>query len=375
MPQPMPQSLAPIELGPNAAPHILLTRLSHIGDCVLTLPMVEALKQHWPNCKITWAMESPGPKLLGHHPQIDQILQIPRNYLKQPRTIWNLRKQLQAARIDLALDPQSLTKSSVLGWLSGARVRVGFGGKYGKELATWFNNRLVNPDPATTHLVDRSLALVESLIGSQRVSTNSRSLRLPVTDAATHWLAEQQAAGTIPSRYVLLNPGASWPSKRWENDRWAEVATSLAKNGMPVVVTWAGAEEKAWADEIVARGGSGVVLAPDTTLLQLAALCQRSEFFLGCDTGPMHIAAAVGKRCVVLFGPTRSEDSGPYGPNHVCLQAWHQTEQPGQKKTADNRAMRDISVAQVWAACQEVLNGSTIATDSQTDTNKSHRAA
>lgn len=351
----MPKHRVHVDFPPNAAPHILITRLSHIGDCVLTLPLVEALKQHWPNCRITWAMESPGPKLLAHHPAIDQILQIPRDYLKRPRTIWKLRTQLRAARFDMAIDPQSLTKSAALGWLSGARLRIGFGGRYGKELSTWLNNHRVAPPESVTHLVDRSLALVDNLMGRETPLQNPTCLHMPLTEAATQWLVEKQISGTIPQRYIVLNPGASWPSKRWENDRWAEVAEQLANDHLSVVVTWAGAEERAWAEEIVNACGSHVVLAPDTTLLQLAALCQGSEFFLGCDTGPMHIAAAVGKRCLVLFGPTRPEDSGPYGPHHVCLQAWHQTEQSGKKKLAENRAMRDIHTVQVFEACKRLL--------------------
>ncbi|MBL8892168.1 MAG: glycosyltransferase family 9 protein [Planctomycetaceae bacterium] len=358
----MPKNRIAFDFSPGDSPHLLITRLSHIGDCVLTLPMLEALKRNWPNSRIYWAMESPGPKLLAHHPAIDEILPIPRDYLKSPREIWKLRTRLRAARIDLAVDPQSLTKSSVLGWLSGARFRVGFGGRYGKELSTWLNNHLVLPDSTATHLVDRSLQLVDSLTDCQDQVRRSlvrqpgtASLNLPLTVEATQWMAEQQSAGAIPQTYIVLNPGASWPSKRWENDRWAEVASQLAQDGLSVVVTWAGPEEKAWAEEIVARSGAGVVLAPSTSLLQLAALCQSSLFFLGCDTGPMHIAAAVGKRCVVLFGPTLPEESGPYGHGHVCLQAWHQTEQSGKKKLAENRAMRDIRVDQVVAACRGVM--------------------
>ena len=349
-----------------SAPRILLTRLSHIGDCVLTLPLVEALKRKWPDSRITWAMESPGPKLLADHPAIDEIVLVPRDYLKSPRAIWKLRQQLRAGRFDVALDPQSLTKSSLLGWLSGAPVRVGFGGRYGKELSPWFNNHCVTPAASVTHLVDRSLALIDDLLGHDPKSSvgpgsatqGSARLHLPVTGAAAQWLADQQISGTIPQRYVVLNPGASWPSKRWENVRWAEVADQLADDNLSIVVTWAGVEEQAWAQEIVTACGSQVVMAPDTSLMQLAALCQGSEFFLGCDTGPMHIAAAVGKRCVVLFGPTRPEDSGPYGSQHMCLQAWHQTERSGKKKQAENLAMRDIHPDQVVVACQKLLEQS-----------------
>jgi len=359
------------------APHFLVTRLSHIGDCVLTLPLVAALRRHWPRCRITWAMESPSPKLLGQHPEIDQVLPVPKGYLKRPQQVWQLRQQLRAAKIDVAIDPQSLIKSAMLGWLSGATLRWGFGGSYGRELSPWLNNRTFVPAPNCTHLAERSLALVQDVI--EHLSTSTTSLApdpratidgaaidgaatlggfpacLPIPAEAATWLSEAQERGAVPPRYVVLNPGASWPSKRWENDRWAEVARHLAGDGWPVVVTWAGEEEQAWAKQIVSQAGAGVEMAPPTTLLQLAALCRGGHCFIGCDTGPMHIAAAVGAPCVVLFGPTLPQNSGPYGKGHLCLQAWHQSVPPGQKQRVENLAMRDITTQQVSAACLTLL--------------------
>lgn len=390
------QSLAGGPTRNDPGPRILLTRLSHIGDCVLTLPLVQEIKRRWPAAHVSWAMESPAPKLLGHLPEIDQILSIPRSYLKSPRECWRLRGQLRAGKYDVAIDPQSLTKSSMLGWLSGAPCRIGFGGRHGRELSTWLNNQLVEPPAEITHLVDRTLLLVDkleqwltrraahpaeatrSIVGSAKVAR----LELALGDEEVSWVLAAQAAGQLPELFVVLNPGASWPSKRWENDRWAEVAAKLAAAGHSTLVTWAGAEEKAWAEEIVglsreriaaqpatpASGASTesgssfrpaeVSVAPPTTLRQLAALCRNSQAFLGCDTGPMHIAAAVGAPCVVLFGPTRPQDSGPYGPGHQCLQAWHQSEASGQKKVADNRAMRAISIEDVTQACLSLVAGS-----------------
>jgi ADP-heptose:LPS heptosyltransferase len=346
------------------SPHFLITRLSHIGDCVLTLPLAEALKRYWPHGRVTWAMESPTPKLLGHHPAIDQVLVVPRGYLRNLSAIRSLRHQLKAAQIDVVVDPQSLTKSALLGWLSGAPLRVGFGGRYGKELSTWLHTRRVTPPDSVTHLLDRSLSLADDLWNLAQVASgaavpappaDSPLLNLPLPEAPRRWVRLQQAVGDLPARFAVLNPGASWPSKRWENDRWAQVARELANQGLPVVVTWAGPEERGWAQEIVHGAGREVFLAPETSLLEMAALCQASTLFLGCDTGPMHMATAVGTRCVVLLGPTRPQDSGPYGPSHISLQAWHQVDGSGRRKQAANHAMRAIGVEQVVAACQQQL--------------------
>lgn len=376
----------------------LITRLSHIGDCVLTLPLAEQLKKYWPKCQIIWAMESPTDKLLGDHPHIDRIIKIPRGYLKRPSEIWRLRTRLREEKIDVALDPQSLSKSSLLAWLSGAKVRIGMGGKHAKELSPYFNNVRCTPPILATHLVDRTLNLLPAIV--QHVAAAKECLfdpqndfhqayaslanfaqqeavlpemdvvtfadppvkqaapRLRVNPIQAEWAAEQCSALKLGTRWMLLNPGASWPSKRWENDRFARVASEIfQRHGLRTLVTWAGKEEKRWAEEICAAS-SGAVMAPDSTLPQFAALAQAATFFLGCDTGPMHIAAAVGTRCIVLLGPTRAQDSGPYGPRHLCLQAWHHSGGARERRGAGNDAMRDIAVETVVAGCESMLASS-----------------
>ena len=108
------------------SPRFLITRLSHIGDCVLTLPIVCALKRTYPDSFIAWTVESPTHKLLGNHESIDQMIVVPRGLAKNPFKWPALRKRLRALEIDVAIDPQSLTKSSLIGWLSGAAQAIGF---------------------------------------------------------------------------------------------------------------------------------------------------------------------------------------------------------------------------------------------------------
>jgi ADP-heptose:LPS heptosyltransferase len=155
--------------------------------------------------------------------------------------------------------------------------------------------------------------------------------------------------------YAVLNPGAGWDSKRWPVERFADVARHLMSRDVPSIVAWAGETERAWAEQIVAESKGTATLAPPTSLLELAAILNRARLFVGSDTGPLHLAAAVGTRCVALFGASRGEACGPFGNGHITLQA-ALDESAGRKRPgADNWAMREITSDAVCAACDEVL--------------------
>ena len=220
-------------------PRILICRLSHIGDCVLTLPMLDAIRHRWPAAYIAWAMESPSHKLLGEHPGIDEIIPVPKGWLKSPRTVLRLKRELRKRQFGIAIDPQSLTKSSALGWISGAPIRLGFSGQHGREFSGWLNNLQV--EPASDHLVDRSVELLQGI----GIHECQPQLALPLNAVAVEFASEVQRDCDLQDRaWVIINPGASWPSKRWENDRFAEVALRLhQQTGIPALITWAGDAE------------------------------------------------------------------------------------------------------------------------------------
>jgi lipopolysaccharide heptosyltransferase I len=331
-------------------PRILVCRLSHIGDCVLTLPMIHELRRGFPGAQISWAMERPSHKLLGGHSAINEVLLVPRGWMKSAGAIRDLHRELKRRRFDVAIDPQSIMKSALLGRLSGAKTRIGFGGIHGRELSPLFNNCRIHPQ--STHLVDRSLELIRPLVPDARF----RKFGLPVAPEAA-----ASIAGFLESRldgrpFVVINPGASWPSKRWENDRFAALACALAHEpGIISLITWAGSDEQAMADAIVESSAGCAVKAPATTLPELAALLQAAVLFIGCDTGPLHIAAAVGTPCTGLYGPTRPVDSGAYGDQHVALQVRYHAGGCRQRRQAANDAMRAISTEMVIEAVRQQL--------------------
>jgi ADP-heptose:LPS heptosyltransferase len=122
------------------------------------------------------------------------------------------------------------------------------------------------------------------------------------------------------------------------------------------VVLWAGQEEKAWAEEIVHKADSEAELAPPTNLRELASIVRRARLFVGSDTGPLHLAAAVDTPCVGLFGPMPADRCGPYGPGHIALQKAPPHGSHGMRRTASNETMCVITVEDVTAACDTLLN-------------------
>lgn len=341
-------------MGRNHAPRILITRLSAIGDCVLTLPVACELRRKFPDAMLAWVVEPAGAQLLRGHPCIDELIVIDKRWYKSPSMIRDLRRRLRSYQFDIAVDPQSLSKSSILGWLSGAARRIGFSAPFGRELATWLNNEHVartNP-----HVIPGNLQLLEAL-GVTSPEVQFRLTAEPAAEAKIDgWLRQ---AG-ISSGFALLNIGASCDARRWPEERFGELATLLARRrGLPSVVAWAG-KERAAAEKAVAASAGSSMLAPDTNLQELVAISQRAKLFVGSDTGPLHIAVAVGTPCVGLYGVTNPAVSGPYGASHRIVTApgieWPDSlKQPfGKGRSDDNGIMRMIPVTNVALACEEM---------------------
>jgi heptosyltransferase-1 len=336
------------------SPRILITRLSAIGDCILTMPMLCALRRRYPSALLAWATQPAPAKLLQGHPCLDELIVVDRSWLRSPRTIWGLRRRLHGFRFDVAIDPQGLTKSSVLAWLSGARRRLGFAAPRGRELSVWLNNDLHRAE--RPHLVDCQLDLLAAL----DVTAGEVQFDVPCDVAAAQAMAAFVEGAHLGPEFAVINPGAGWDSKLWPPERFAAVAADLGQRlGRPSIVVWGGQRERVWAQQIQAGGQGQVVLAPPTSLPELAALLRQARLLVSADSGPMHLAAAVGTPCVGLFGPTRPEACGPYGPGHRTVQAYYPSGTGRQRRKAGNHAMQAISVESVSAACEQVLGDKT----------------
>ncbi|NLX56370.1 MAG: glycosyltransferase family 9 protein [Planctomycetaceae bacterium] len=346
----------------DATPRILITRLSAVGDCILTLPLACALRRHFPQAELMWAVEPLAATLLSRHPAIDRLIVVPKGWLKSPRLIRTLRRRLMSLHCDCVLDPQSLTKSSLLGWFSGARRRIGFARPQGREVAPWVNTECIERGDST-HIVDASLRLLTAL----GITAPDVQFNLPALPQADAYVDAFVRSACLAGGYAVINGAASWRSKQWPADRLGRVARHLGERyELPTVVAWAGRREATLAQHIISKSGGHALQAPATSLPQLATLMRRARLVVSADTGPLHLAAAVGTPCIGLYGPTRVELSGPYGPQHITIQADCPPAASRHQRRTDESAMRSITTEQVCEACDMLLGRLPAATAPQT---------
>lgn len=333
----------------SSSPRILITRLSAIGDCIHTVPIVSALRRHLPDAHVAWITQGGPATLLADYPGLDDIIVVPRDWMKSLSSIREIRRELRAHQFDISIDPQSLTKSALLGWLSGARQRIGFSRPQGREASLLLNN--VRITPQKDHVVECYLELLQPLLGNQTLEPTFE-LRTPASEKVDTFLRETH----LTNGFAVINPGAGWDSKLWVPSRFGRVAKYLGETyQLPTVVVWAGEREVIWAKEIVASSGGHAWLAPDTSLPELGTLLSKSALCVAADTGPLHLAAAVGTPCVGLYGTTLPRVCGPYGAQHVSVQTYYHAGSSRERRSVTNIAMRAIEVATVCNACDQAL--------------------
>lgn len=343
------------------SPRILLVRLSAVGDCLHAVPVVTALRERFPKAHLGWAVEDGPLALLKGHPQVNAFHVFPRKAFKRKegtlmermRLLKKFRKELKAAKYEVAIDIQGLTKSGLVTWWSGARHRIGFRGKESREINRLFVNRRVSAPEEAIHIVDKNLSLLSEL-GIEPPAKPSWTMPAYEDEAKQmEAFLEPLKLGRGPGRkpFAIVNPGATWLTKRWPPERFGEVARGLVEQfGVAVVATWAGADEKAAAETIVKAAGRDAYLAPDTNLRQLAALTAKADLFVGNDTGPLHLAVAMGVRCVAVFGATDPLRNGPFGRQHR-IQSGGPDCQPCWKTTC---ARQDLACL-MWVAPEKVI--------------------
>ena len=334
----------------NRSPRILIVRLSAIGDAILTLPLLNALRERFPQALLAWVVEQKASSILEGHEALDELITLPKGFLKSPRALWGLRRRLRDLRFDVALDTQGLTKSAVVGWLSGAKRRIGLAGQWGREISPWLNRELVRP--TAPHMVDRTLELLRPL-GIERPAVR---FRVPETPAEHQQAAKLVQEAGWTHGFAIINPGAGSPSRLWPPSRFAAVARHLGgKWDLPSLVAWAGIGEMATAERIVAESEGHAQLSPPTSLRQLASIARLARLFLSSDTGPLHLAVAVGTPCVGLHGPWPAALTGPYGPEHVAIEKMVFHGSTRQRRRAGRQYMESIDVESVCHACDRIL--------------------
>lgn len=310
---------------------VAIVKLSSLGDVIHALPVARALRRAHPQAQISWIVEAREHAILRHHPDLDRVITVDtrrwRRLIRRPegmQQVWEkvtrLRRRVRLAGFDVALDLQGLLKSGLLTAFTGARTRIGFSRAYCRErLNVLFTNRRVTPPPEAKHVVEQYLALLTPL----GIKPEPPEFFIPPHPEAEEKMERAlAAAGLRPGEPVVaLNPGAGRADKQWSVEHFRALAARLTETSDARILLLWGPHERSLAEEIAAGLEADAVLAPPTDLDELAAVLRRVSLVVAADTGPLHLAAALGTPALGLFGPTRAERNGPYGAGHRALQS------------------------------------------------------
>ncbi len=356
-------------------PRILFIRLSALGDVVHALPVLAAARAEFPDAFIGWLVEDRAAPILQDHPLLNALHVLPRkalreNWLAAARgPIRDLVRELRAQRYDAAIDFQGLTKSAIWTRISGARRRVGFRGEDAREISRWFYNEAISPSSTDVHVIQKNLSLLRA------VGIENPLVRFPAhLPTSAHQRAETiwgEADPTFPR--IVMNPGAGWPTKQWPAENYGKLAAELARRiSARVALAWGPGEEPLVRAALSAAGAPesdpsssigprpGVYLMPPTSFVELGAAVARAQLFIAGDTGPAHLAVALGVPTLGLYGASDPKRNGPWGvKNRViqltdppCIPCW-KTRCAWKEPLA---CLERIRVEQALVVCSEILS-------------------
>lgn len=335
---------------------ILIVRRSSLGDIVHTMPLLVALRRRFPQAYIGWLVDYRFAEVLEGHKCLDEVITIRRYSWRQSfavaQEVYQVRNQLQQHTFDLALDPQGLLKSGLMCYLAGAHRRIGF--TDGREVSRLFVNERI-PASNDTHAVVRTLRMAEYL----GCPTEPIEFEFPIGESEARWadsfLAENQVSADRP--LIGLNVGASGAEKLWPAEHFAKLADILNIDFGAQMVILGSDKEMPIAKKIQRLTQPDLINAVgQTTIRNLAALLRRCTTVVSADTGPLHIAVAVGTPVVGLYGPTDPRKTGPFGEHNIVLSAQLPCSPCGRKPTCqDYPCMRQIEPEAVGEAVSSLL--------------------
>lgn len=344
---------------------LLIVRLSAMGDVIHTLPAVHSLRVAFPQARIGWLIEerwagllcAPGTAQRGPRsslrPLVDEVHTVNlKAWRRSPfsistlqgvATVWN---DVRDAHYDLAVDLQGAMRSALLARWSGARVVYGAAEPRESPASLWYTRKVL---ARGRHVVEQNLSVAEGV-------RNQWSLPREVESPPAELPQDPQAEARIEQRlaefgirdFAILNPGAGWGAKRWPAERYGEAARGLADYGLRSILNYGpGEEELANAAEAASNGAARKMRC---TVTELISLTRRARLFVGGDTGPLHLAAALLVPVVAIYGPTDPARNGPYGTRSVVLRSPESLTSHARRAEADQGMLAIGSDAVVAAA-------------------------
>jgi len=343
---------------------LLVVRLGSMGDVIHTLPAVTALRRSFPDAMIGWVIEERWAELLctlstprsgprsPQRPLVDKIHTVnTRAWRSSPfsNQTWEQiaagLSELRAGRYEIAVDFQGAARSALIARWSGAPVIYGVA-QPRENVASLFYTRQVLA--RGTHIIEQNLSLAQAVA---RQPLEISPVELPYDENA-ETECDRRLGDQDIDKFVMLNPGAGWGAKQWPAERYGYVAKQLAEDGFKTLIN-SGPGEKNLAQAVEATSG-GTAEEIACSLTQLIAITRRASLFIGGDTGPMHLAAALRIPVVGIFGPTDPARNGPFGTQSIVLR------NPASPTTHSRREQPDaglleISSDQVLAAARQLL--------------------
>jgi lipopolysaccharide heptosyltransferase II len=327
---------------------ILVIKLRAIGDVILATPVLENLQQAFPQAQIDFLTEKPCAPIVEGHPAVHEVLVLDRQQKGASRA---LVQQVRQRHYDAVFDLFGNPRSAVLTLLSGAPTRIGFRFR-GRKHAY---NLKVEPRGDRVHEVEFNLDELRAL----QIPIVSRKLHVAVDSASENFAGQFGQENNLENRLVIgLNASGGWYTKRWPLENFAQLGDRLHRELNAVVLLLWGPRELEEVRTIAQMMQAPSLLAPSTNLKQLAALMSRLTLLVSNDSGPLHLAAAMGTRVVGIYGPTRPDLQGPWGDGHETVV---KTDLPCLGcngvtcKIVTHDCMKQLEVAVVWQAVQRVL--------------------
>jgi lipopolysaccharide heptosyltransferase I len=328
----------------------LIVRLGSLGDIIHGIPVAAALRNRYPQAHIDWMVDRRYLELLDLVECLDRRIAVdPRDVTRggERARFFTTVREARATKYDACIDLQGLLKSAILARAAGANRTVGLPrGHLREPLASLFYTDTPDPGPAT-HVIDKGLALLAALdVSDLRIHF---PIRIPRTPAV-----ESVMARVAPAGYVLLNPGAAWPNKRWPAERFGAVAAGIDRElGLRSIILW-GPGEHALAGAVADASGGAAEVAPPTTIPDIVGIARYARLMVSGDTGPLHIAGSVGTPIVALFGPTQPERNGPWSAEDISVSRVAQCACLYERRCRKAlRCIDDISVDDVLAAIRQ----------------------
>ena len=343
-----------IPLDQYSARRIGLIKPSALGDIVHALPVLTALRRRFPDARITWVVNRTYEPLLRGHPDLDATLPFDRGAIRgglmsAGRELYRLARVLRSQQFDLVVDLQGLLRSGLMTLATRAPRRVGLSSA--REGATrCYTDVIQNTSLDSGHAVDRYWRVAEEL----GVGDGPKIFRVQVPEAESKWAREQLSE--LPRPWLMLGVGARWLTKRWPPNHFAAlVQRSIERFGGSVILV--GSRDEANVAQATAQQLSAPLrdLTGQTTLMQVAALLSQADVMIANDTGPLHLAVALGRPVVAPYTCTSVATTGPYGQFHRAVESRVWCHGSCVKKCPRLECMDELTPDRLWPALEEVL--------------------